>query len=69
MANQAHRFSFQLHTGIKIPHGHHLDHLCSNSSCVNPTHLEAVMPRENTIRAWVRIGASRLPHCPTCMCK
>jgi hypothetical protein len=31
----------------RIPDGHHLDHLCRNRGCVNPDHLEPVLPREN----------------------
>lgn len=28
-----------------------VDHLCSNRACLNPTHLEVVTQRENTLRA------------------
>lgn len=30
--------------------GTHLDHLCRNVWCVNPSHLEEVTPQENTLR-------------------
>lgn len=33
-----------------IPEGHHIDHLCRVTACINPAHLEAVLPRENVRR-------------------
>ena len=45
----AHRVSYELYVG-KIPDGLHIDHLCRQTACVNPHHLEAVTKRENTLR-------------------
>lgn len=45
----AHRISYQLFIG-DIPDGKQLDHLCRQRSCVNPFHLEAVLPEINTRR-------------------
>ena len=33
-----------------LPGGHHIDHLCRTRWCVNPLHLEAVLPGENVRR-------------------
>jgi hypothetical protein len=59
----AHRVAFQLAHG-PIPAGLHIDHTCHTESvdcpsgracihrrCINPGHLEAVTPRENTLRS------------------
>jgi len=45
----AHRFSYEHFIG-PIPDGLTLDHLCRNTRCANPTHLEPVTNRENFMR-------------------
>lgn len=45
----AHRVVYELHRG-EIPKGMYLDHLCRNSRCVNPDHLDAVSQRVNVRR-------------------
>jgi hypothetical protein len=44
-----HRYAYELLVG-PIPDGLHLDHLCRNTACVNPDHLEPVTCRENVLR-------------------
>ncbi len=45
----AHRLSYKLFVGA-LAKGMTIDHLCGNTSCVNPKHLEQVTQRENTLR-------------------
>jgi len=46
----AHRWAYAHFVG-PIPEGFQIDHLCRVTRCVNPAHLEAVTPRENTLRS------------------
>lgn len=46
----AHRVSYEIYKG-KIPKGKSLDHLCRNTFCVNPEHLEPVSHLENIRRS------------------
>lgn len=59
-----HRLAYQLFRG-PIPAGLHIDHLCSNRRCLEPTHLEPVTVRENNLRCgcWAGINAPKT-HCP-----
>jgi hypothetical protein len=45
----AHRISYTRHKG-PIPEGLVLDHLCRNTVCINPEHLEAVTDQVNILR-------------------
>jgi hypothetical protein len=50
----AHRLSYRTFVG-PIPDGYQVDHVatrgCKYRHCTNPEHLEAVTPRENTLRS------------------
>lgn len=52
---QSHRFSYELFIG-KIPEGLVIDHLCRNTSCCNPKHLEPVSIYENCRRGIEALG-------------
>lgn len=56
-SHRAHRIAYALEHG-GVPHGMVIDHLCRNTLCVNPSHLEAVTSGDNTRR-----GASYPTHC------
>jgi hypothetical protein len=48
-----------MHWDREVPEGLEIDHLCGNTRCVNPAHLEAVTHRENQLRsARTIIGAA-----------
>lgn len=63
----AHRWSYEFHKG-PIPDGLVADHLCRNTRCVNPDHLEPVTTSENVRRgAGPQIAVERyeqITHCP-----
>lgn len=46
----AHRAVYQARVG-PIPEGLVLDHLCENTSCVNPAHMRVCTQRENLLRS------------------
>jgi hypothetical protein len=59
----AHRVAYSLIKGI-IPDGLELDHLCRNTSCVNPNHLEPVTTKINCHRGISQAAInSRKTHC------
>jgi len=47
----SHRVAYEIVNG-PIPLGLVLDHLCKNTLCINPLHLEAVSRIENHRRAY-----------------
>lgn len=57
----AHRHMYRLVVG-PIPDGYEIDHLCSQPSCANPAHLEAVTHAENMRRAADRRTTCRQGH-------
>jgi len=56
---RAHRYSYELAIG-PIPPGLHLDHLCRNTRCVRPDHLEPVTGEENHRRGRAAREEARL---------
>jgi hypothetical protein len=58
----AHVIGWELFRGPVPDDGLEFDHLCCNTSCVNPWHLERVTHSENVRRAWThRERATRCP--------
>lgn len=60
---RAHRVSYRMFIG-KIPQGTEIDHLCRQTFCVNPLHLEAVIHHVNILRGEAGINMSSKTHCP-----
>lgn len=59
----AHRTAYEIWVG-DIPDGYPVDHLCRNTLCVNPFHLEAVTTRENCLRGMgITAQNARKTHC------
>lgn len=56
-----HRVSYEATVGA-VPDGLELDHLCRNTRCVNPAHLEPVTHDENMRRRFVLITECRNGH-------
>jgi hypothetical protein len=59
----AHRVGYIL-AGGHIPEGMTLDHLCRNTRCVNPLHLEPVTVAENIQRGTQGWQQRAKTHCP-----
>lgn len=60
----AHRFSYEFYVG-EIPEGLEVDHLCRNTRCVNPAHLEPVTHHENLMRGESPSArCARITECP-----
>lgn len=60
----AHRLIYELLVA-NIPDGLAIDHLCRNTSCVNPEHLDPVTDKVNLARGYSPSAlASRATHCP-----
>lgn len=58
-----HRWIYEHYKG-PIPTGLQIDHLCRNTLCVNPKHLEAVTQRENLLRGTNQVALqAQQTHC------
>lgn len=66
-AGVAHKIAYELLHG-KVKEGLELDHLCKNTFCVNPSHLEQVTHSENCRRGThgrkCQERGAKITHCP-----
>lgn len=64
-SEMVHRLMYQLWVG-EIPEKLSIDHLCRNTICAAPDHLEAVTQSENSRRAMEAVGShnAKKTHCP-----
>lgn len=46
-----HRWAYETYVG-PIPEDHQIDHICTNTKCVNPEHLRPMLPYENVRAYW-----------------
>jgi hypothetical protein len=60
--SNGHRYSYELHSGVEIPDGMQIDHLCRVTYCVNPKHLELVTRKENMRRMGDAVTHCRMGH-------
>jgi HNH endonuclease len=56
----AHRMMWERHKGLPIPQNFELDHLCRQTICCNPDHLEPVSHEENVRRGVVSRSLNKL---------
>lgn len=60
--HRAHRVAYGMFRG-PVPDGLVIDHLCRNTFCVNPDHLEPVTIGENVRRGFSSRQTAKVTHC------